>query len=100
MWKHSAPGIQFLGKDGMLFVIEYHDEQRHGKNVPSTAVDAYAIGRDSEIRIALFTNSLSFESLRTKSSGRARANEQARRRYAEGVRAPKSHQFHRGTVGP
>jgi hypothetical protein len=49
IWKLTAPGIQFLGRDGMLFVIEYHDEQRHSKNLPSTAVDAYAIGRDSEI---------------------------------------------------
>lgn len=49
IWKLTAPGIQFLGKDGLLFVIEYHDEQRHSKNLPSTAVDAYAIGGNSAI---------------------------------------------------
>jgi hypothetical protein len=34
----------FLGTEDSLFVIAYHDEHRHGENLPSTAVDAYSVG--------------------------------------------------------
>lgn len=48
-WKFTAPGIRFLGQGEMLFLIEYHDEKRHGKNLPSTAIDAYAFSGDGEV---------------------------------------------------
>jgi hypothetical protein len=43
LWKLAAPGLRLIGSDGWQFVIEYHDEERHGVNLPPTAFDVYAI---------------------------------------------------------
>jgi hypothetical protein len=44
LWTLAAPGLHFLGTEGSLFVIAYHDEHRHGDNLPSPAIDAYSVG--------------------------------------------------------
>ena len=47
LWKFSAPGLSLMS-NGEMFAIEYHDENRHAKNLSSTAVDVYYVG-NSEI---------------------------------------------------
>jgi len=49
LWEFAAPGLQFLGTEESVFVIEYHDEHRHEENLPCTAVDAYSVGNGHEI---------------------------------------------------
>ena len=43
VWKFAAPGLRLLGKEGGLFVIEYHDESRHSENLPATTIDVYSV---------------------------------------------------------
>lgn len=43
LWTLAAPGLNFVGTEDNLFVIAYHDEHRHGDDLPSTAIDVYSV---------------------------------------------------------
>jgi hypothetical protein len=51
LWSFSAPGLRLIGSEPMLFAVEYHDEDRHSKNLPSTAIDVYSVDREVPYRV-------------------------------------------------
>jgi hypothetical protein len=51
LWKLTAPGIEFVGQVDSGFVIQYHDEDRHSANMPSSAIDLYMTDHETPRRI-------------------------------------------------
>lgn len=51
LWGLEAASIAFIGAENMLFCIGYEDSVRYSKNLPSDAVDCYAVNRTVPYRV-------------------------------------------------